>query len=334
MEDRAGRTGRLVAALGVALGVLGVWGRGGEGFTPDPKPLTLRFVTFNLLHGGIFSELSGDDEALDERLRIASGGLRALDADVVALQEASTGRRRGNVAARLAARLGYRHVHAPAATRPFGSEHARRVVASALGFAEGPALLSRFPIERWRAYELPRCGRPFDVRVLLLAELETPAGRLVALSAHTSGDACQAGAVAAVVRATAGPLPSVLMGDFNAPDTSPAIRWLTRGAGLVDAFRQANPTAPGFTHGQDVGAGRATVSERIDYVFLAPGRDVPGRVVRSRVVLREPSGAGAVRWPSDHYGVLADVALDRPSSGDLAGARGGPDRARPRAEGS
>ena len=68
-----------------------------------------------------------------------------------------------------------------------------------------------------RAYELPRCGRPFDVRVLLAADLETPAGRLTAFSAHTSGDACHARAVAALVRTrTAGPLPAVVMGDFNA----------------------------------------------------------------------------------------------------------------------
>ena len=43
----------------------------------------------------------------------------------------------------------------------------RRGVRAVLGFTEGPALLSRFPIARWEAYELPPCGRPFDVRVLL-----------------------------------------------------------------------------------------------------------------------------------------------------------------------
>ena len=67
---------------------------------PSAPSFTLRFVTFNLLHGGIFSELSGDDEGLEERLRITVEGLRALRADVVGLQEASTGRRRGDVAAR------------------------------------------------------------------------------------------------------------------------------------------------------------------------------------------------------------------------------------------
>jgi endonuclease/exonuclease/phosphatase family metal-dependent hydrolase len=186
----------------------------------------------------------------------------------------------------------------------------RRGVASVLGFTEGPALLSRFPIARWRAYELPQCGRAFDVRVALVAELETPAGPLVAVSAHTSGDPCHARAVVDLVAAHRGPLPVVVMGDFNAPDASPALRVLTGQGGLVDAFRSANPTAPGFTDGQEVDARRATAGVRLDYVFLAPGARIPGRIVASRVVLDEPRGPGRVRWASDHYGVLADVALD------------------------
>jgi endonuclease/exonuclease/phosphatase family metal-dependent hydrolase len=317
--------GALIAA-GVALAT---WGAGSGVIAAEPPPpsLTLRFVTFNLLHGGILSELTGRDDGLEERLRLAVAGLRALDADVVGLQEASTGRRRGNVTARLAAALGYRyHVRAPAATRPFGSEHLRRGVAAVLGFTEGPALLSRFPIARWRAYELPHCGRAFDARVALLAELETPAGRLAAVSAHTSGDSCHTQAVVDLVAARRGPLPVVVMGDFNATDTSPAIRLLTGPGGLVDAFRRANPGAPGFTDGQDVEALRATAGVRLDYVFLAPGARVPGRIVASRVVLHEPGGTGRVRWPSDHYGVLADVVLDGGETPVIAPRRAGASR--------
>ena len=315
---------RIGGALILAAAALGLLGAGSGSLAPEPPPprpapLTLRFVTFNLLHGGIFSELSGDDEGLEDRLRLAIAGLRAVGADVVGLQEASTGRRRGNVAARLATALGYRYVRALAATRPFGSEQMRRAVASVLGFTEGPALLSRFPIVRWRAYELPRCGRPFDVRALVFAELETPAGRIAAFSAHTSGDACQARAVADLVHANAGALPAVVMGDFNARGSSPAIEFLTREAGFVDAFGVANPAAAGLTAGQDVEAARATARERIDYVFMAPGQQVLGRVVRSRVVLDEPSRRGRVRWPSDHYGVLAEIALEGPRSSRVAG---------------
>ncbi len=305
------RVGRALIAAAAALGVLGA----GSGDLPpeplrDPAPPILRFVTFNLLHGGIFSELTGDDAALEGRLALAVAGLRALDADVIALQEASTGRHRGNVAARLATALGYHHVQAVAATRPFGSEHMRRAVASILGFSEGPALLSRYPITRWRAYELPPCENAFDARALLFAELETPAGPLAVFSAHTSENACQTRAVAELVRASAGARRAVLMGDFNAPATSPAVRLLTGDAGFVDAFASANPAAAGFTDGQDVTSTRPTARRRIDYVFLVPGERSAGRVVGSRVVLDQPGGPGRARWPSDHYGVLAEIALD------------------------
>jgi hypothetical protein len=45
------------------------WAPGPGSIAPDPvpPPLTVRFVAFNLLHGGIFSELTRDDEALEEQ---------------------------------------------------------------------------------------------------------------------------------------------------------------------------------------------------------------------------------------------------------------------------
>jgi hypothetical protein len=43
---------------------------------PVPRPLTVRFVTFNLLHGGIFSELTGDDEALEEQVPCGTSRVR------------------------------------------------------------------------------------------------------------------------------------------------------------------------------------------------------------------------------------------------------------------
>jgi endonuclease/exonuclease/phosphatase family metal-dependent hydrolase len=109
------------------------------------------------------------------------------------------------------------------------------------------------------------------------------------------------------------------MGDFNAPAASPGVRVLTDEAGFVDAFAFANPGVSGFTDGQDLTLTKATTKQRIDYVFLAPGRAVPGRVVGSRVVLDQPSASGRVRWPSDHYAVLAEVALDAPAASPVAG---------------
>src|SRR3989442_4988376 len=114
-----------------------------------PRPL--RIVTINLLHGGITSELVGRDQHLEERLTMVVRELRTLDADVVGVQEASRGRRRGDVAARLASALRVHHVYAPAAHRwPF--------VSRVLGLEEGPAVLSRFPIVTSHAHPIDGCG--------------------------------------------------------------------------------------------------------------------------------------------------------------------------------
>jgi hypothetical protein len=95
-----------------------------------PPPPALRYVTLNLLHGGVLSGLTGSDQDLERRLDLATDALAALRPDVVGLQEASTGRRRGNVAERLGSRLGLHHAYAPAAFRLFPLEWLNRGLAA------------------------------------------------------------------------------------------------------------------------------------------------------------------------------------------------------------
>lgn len=271
----------------------------------------LRVVTYNLFHGGASSGLSGDGHRLDARLEMVVRELRALDPDVIGLQEASAGRGRGNVAERVARALGFHYAHAPATSRVFSFGLLNRFVVWLIGFAEGPAVLSRFPIAAHAVHDLPRCQRYLDPRVVLHAEVDSPWGRLDVFSTHTSRDACQHRHVAELVVARRGPLPAVVMGDFNAAEGSPGITALTEGAGLVDAFRVANPATPGLTVWQRVEVPASTVFRRVDYVFVLPGTRVPGRVRASRVVLDAPQrfANGAALWPSDHYGVLAELEL-------------------------
>jgi endonuclease/exonuclease/phosphatase family metal-dependent hydrolase len=271
-------------------------------------------VTFNLLHGGVFSGLRGNAQNLDRRLDLVVEELRALDADVIGVQEASWSRGRGNVAERLAARLGFHYVYAPASFRLFPSEILNRVVATVMNLTEGPAIISRFPIASWQAYDLPRCGRFTDPRVLLCAELRTPSGPLQVCSTHTSGSLCQHESVVNFMQERRGPLPLLLMGDFNAPERSPAIVALTQEAGFVDTFRSVNPAAPGLTVWQNVEVPHPTVFRRVDYVFLVPGTETSGQVLSSRVVLDTPQRLpdGQMVWPSDHYGVLTEVEVFSP----------------------
>ena len=286
----------------------------------------LKCVSFNLLHGGVFSGVTGQTQNLDQRLTFVVEELRTLQADVIGVQEASANRERGNVAERLATQLGFHYVYAPASFRIFASERANAFAAWVMNLTEGPAIVSRFPIVSWTAHDLPRCGRWSDPRVLLIAILDTPWGALRVGSTHISGDSCQAEAVASVIRMQQNSAPLVLMGDFNAHERAPAIALLTQKAGLVDTFRTVNPDTPGLTVWQQIDASVRTVSRRVDYVFLLPGKAFPGRVYSSRVILntlhRLPDGR--TLWPSDHYGVLSEVEVFS-STSPVEKGRGGRD---------
>jgi endonuclease/exonuclease/phosphatase family metal-dependent hydrolase len=270
----------------------------------------IRIVTFNLLHGGPWSEWTGDDQQLERRFQMVATELQRLQPDVVALQEASVGRRRGNVAARLAARLGFEYVHVRATDRVFPVRALGEVATRAIGFAEGPAILSRHPIVASDAFDLPRCRRWYDPRVLLAATIRTPSGDMHAYSTHTSRDDCQVARIGEIVTSRRNGLPSFVMGDFNTADGMAAMDGLLAG-GFVDVFRAANPSASGATVWQPVDSPVATATRRVDFILALPGRDHGVRVLDSRVVLDTPARdiAGGTIWPSDHHGVLATVTL-------------------------
>jgi endonuclease/exonuclease/phosphatase family metal-dependent hydrolase len=271
----------------------------------------LRLVTFNLLHGGPWSRFTGEDAHLERRLAMIVDDLRALDADVVALQEVPVTRRHGDVAARVAGALGFYHVHARATERVVPVIRLLgRLAAGALGFVAGPAILSRFPILASEIYDLPRCRRWLDARVVLRADVATRAGTLAVFSTHTTRDDCQTQRVAEVVERHPGGRPAVVMGDLNTGETAPALgAFLDRG--FVDAFRATNPDAVGPTVWQRIDAPFSTVARRVDYVLLRGGDGVALRPVSSRVVLNtpRPHGDGGVLWPSDHYGVFVEMNL-------------------------
>jgi endonuclease/exonuclease/phosphatase family metal-dependent hydrolase len=284
--------------------------------TPDAPPATrpLRFVSFNVLHGGITSELWGDGEQLEERLDATTAGLRELDADVIGLQEASRGWRRGNVAERIGTALGFHSVDAGATSRLFGGSLLGFLSAFVLAFDEGPAIVSRYPIADSTTFLLAQC-HTFYRRVLLCAEVCTPWGAVEVCSTHLNGSACQAASVDAHVRTLPTGLPVVLMGDLNATEDTDGLRLLRERTRFIDTFRVANPSLPGFTDDQEIDVERPTVAERADYVLVAAGAQRSSRVVSSRIVLDEPfhDRDGDWLWTSDHYGVLSDVALFGPA---------------------
>src|SRR5690242_21830375 len=87
---------------------------------PADRPRPFRVVTYNLLHDGAGSGFVDGRTHLEERLDMAIRELKALNPDVVAVQEASESRLHGNVSERLAAALGLHIVFAAATEHVFG----------------------------------------------------------------------------------------------------------------------------------------------------------------------------------------------------------------------
>ena len=179
----------------------------------------LRIVTLNVLHG--YPDFV-DFEARRERLGAA---LDALEPDIVLLQEISDTRRWGNLADWLARRASLHVAYA----RANGS---RRWI----GFEEGSAILSRFPILRARRITLEPKVRPWETRIALWAALDIgePAPLAIATAHLARGNARITAGQAQDLAGHMSALGVVFLGgDLNAPSDSAALQSLQR-AGFAD----------------------------------------------------------------------------------------------------
>ena len=277
------------------------------------QPPQLRILTYNLLHDGPWSGFFENGTHLEERLDMTIQELRRLQPDVIALQEASVSRTHGNVPQRIAHALGYQMVFTSATERIFGIGLLDRLIIWVLGFKEGPAILSRYPIIASEVYNLPRCRYRLDPRILLRVEIDIPDGPVQVFSAHTSkGDECQLQRVGEVFQAHRGTGQAILMGDLNTGEQSSVLTGWQKEPGFTDVFRVANPGVSGGTVWQDIHVERSTADRRVDFIFLLDGSTTRRPIVRSsRLAFDRPGHlpSGAALWPSDHRGVLADIEL-------------------------
>ena len=244
-----------------------------------------------------------------ERRRPAiAATIAGLDPDVVALQEVWGEAGGTNLAAELAAELGYHHAYAS------------RLSLDGVEF--GNAVLSRWPIASSAASDLPAPPDADEQRLVLRADVDGPRGPFQVFSTHLNWrfdhSAVRQQQVRTITEAVAAArprtYPPVLCGDFNAVPDSDEVRMLTGRAavpvdGLVfhDAWEAAGDGGPGFTwsNANPYAALDLEPDRRIDYVFVGwPKPGGAGHVTACRVI-----GAEAVDGvaPSDHYGVLAEL---------------------------
>jgi endonuclease/exonuclease/phosphatase family metal-dependent hydrolase len=230
---------------------------------------------------------------LPQRLEAFARLAEAVDPDVLLLQEvARTRTLQADVW--LGERLGLATVSA----RANGD-------VEAIGFEEGPAILSRFPPGEVHLRRLSHGANPLVRRVALAAHLTSPHGTLLAVSVHLGlvqrHNAGQIRRLRSWVSDVSDGDAAVVGGDFNAPEhtleiTRTSDEW-------TDTFRHAHPHGDATTHTRARRFGRL-LHRRLDYVFVQqPATTMPWRVLECRH-LDAPDGPH-----SDHRAVLARLTL-------------------------
>jgi endonuclease/exonuclease/phosphatase family metal-dependent hydrolase len=197
------------------------------------------------------------------------------------------------------------------------------------GLKFGNALLSRHPIVAEQSFQLPG-SESGETRSLLYTRCETPHGSLPVFVTHLNWKFHQ-GAIrqrqvafiaarVAELSPIGGPdLPPVLLGDFNAAPDADEIRFLTGLCALdgktvyfADAWAFAGE-GPGYTYDRrnSYAAKAREPSRRIDYIFVrGPDRQFRGEPLHAELAFHAEEGGGPEPvWPSDHFGVVADLAI-------------------------
>lgn len=235
----------------------------------------LTVATFNIWH-----DAGGRWPA---RLVLLASALRAVGADVIALQEVLEDRRKDlpNQADTIARQLGYREVHF-VAVEPEGAPK-----------RYGNAILTRLPVIAVARHKLAPLA---DSRTAIRVRVQSAAGPVDIVATHLAWQP-EAGAMRAEQLAdliawlpTDG-VPLIVLGDFNAPLDDP-------GLSAMGPPRFVSALPPGAA-ATTLNPARGHQPRVIDHIFVEPAAFA---VTEARVIGDQPVGG---EYPSDHFGVMA-----------------------------
>jgi endonuclease/exonuclease/phosphatase family metal-dependent hydrolase len=277
---------------------------------------TLRVLTLNCWNVS---------EPFEDRMRLIRSGLDALQPDVIGLQEIVVRRDGFDQAAQILNDCGYQWTYGAAFRF---TERQPLLAPDQEGDGFGNLVASRWPILRSAARALPGIESG-ERRNAVAALVDAPCGPIVVVSTHLNWKfhhghirERQAVALAAFVEewAVGSERPAIVVGDLNADPDSAEIRFLCglqslegRSAYFQDAWRVAGKGGPGWTwdNRNRFAAYAFEPDRRIDYILVGLA-DSHGRgwIESVRVVMDQAHGAkGAEVFPSDHFGVLADIRM-------------------------
>jgi endonuclease/exonuclease/phosphatase family metal-dependent hydrolase len=246
----------------------------------DGEPLTI--VSANLWHDW------PRYRHLPQRLESFAQLIEEQGAQVVLLQEAL---RNPQLSASdwLAERLSMAHGY----VRANGEQHA-------IGFEEGPAVLTSLPLQELKTLELGSTAGSFVRRMAIAARLELGCCHLWVVSTHLDFFRCdnrrQIERLRTWVSDLVGGEAALIGGDFNADEHSKGIQdareqW-------QDTYRSVYPEGESSTHALRWPWGGILRRHRLDYLFLQNG-DTTWRVMDAQHLMTEPQPH------SDHKAVLA-----------------------------
>jgi endonuclease/exonuclease/phosphatase family metal-dependent hydrolase len=175
---------------------------------------------------------------------------------------------------------------------------------SKIGFEEGLAVFSRFPLKRLPYIrKMGRTCNPFSRRLALGVEVDTPCGAIMAFSTHLGllrkQNGYQLRELHRWVKQITGRKSAIIAGDFNATEHAPQIRYVR--SFWQDTFREIHHHGHAATHEIRWPWGGTFISHRLDYIFLQPGE--PAWQVIDVQHIDAPDGPH-----SDHRAVLARLA--------------------------
>lgn len=269
--------------------------------------MRLRLLSLNIWHR---------EAPWEQRREVIRRGLRALQPDIVALQEVLELRMGDTVqsqAEELLRDLPYRFVFGPA-------QHIGP------GFEFGNALASRYPLHDHEVLPLPG-AETGETRSLVFARVETPYGLVPVCATHLNWKlhhgSVRIRQLQRIVefieeRAPIGETyPPILMGDLNAEPDSDEIRFLRGFATLegksvffADAWTYGGDGGPGFTFDRrnPYAARSHEPPRRIDYIFVrGPDAAWRGEPLATKLVFTQPEDGV---WASDHFGLYSELSTE------------------------
>lgn len=254
---------------------------------PIPTHAPLKIVTFNLYN---------ERPERQERLQSAIVALRALNPDVLLLQEVAGGiLKPGNPVSSFGNALGL----------PYREEW---TLQNALVYRNGLAILSRYALKNMKGLKFSQ-NLFFEVKGAMMAEVMTPEGSLPMVNVHLtpksegSIKASQFEELKIWIQENLGKRSSVIAGDFNESFSRPLLSTFAENLKLENLYSHLpKPKAFNtFTPDYRRGCHDPQEGEQIDFVFLTHGGKKwsfkGGEIVEPQI---SPP-------PSDHCPVVAEI---------------------------